>query len=130
MSSDISEILVTEREFSSIGKVGWYVGLDELLPDRGCLSRQPSTVTMIRVPRWWIRRPRHSHSIGSRQGPEVIVEAVILFDDDHHAIDFAGPWSTRRLLHRNHVRFERARKNLFYACSIAMSKSRRIVLCM
>src|SRR6266566_4502443 len=38
------------------------------------------------------------------KGAEVIVEAVVLLDDDHYVIDFARPWSTRRLLHRNHVR--------------------------
>ena len=60
------------------------------------------------------------------KGAEVIVEAVVLLDDDHNVINFAGPEPTRRLLHRNHVRAERLRKNLFYACSIAINKHRRI----
>ena len=106
-SSDIGEILVTEREFSSIDKVGWYVSLDELLTDRSRLAGQPGTVTMVWVPRWRIGRPRHRHPVSAGEGAEVIVEAMILFDDDHNVIDFAEPWSTRRLLHRNHVRFER-----------------------
>ena len=90
-SNDIGEILVAEREFSSIGKVGWYVGLDELLADRSRLAGQPGTVTMVWVVKGWIRRPRHTHPVSSGEGAEVIVEAVILFDDDHHVVDFAGP---------------------------------------
>src|SRR5437660_3900007 len=35
---NIGEILVVEREFSSIGKVGGYVSLDELLTDQGGLA--------------------------------------------------------------------------------------------
>src|SRR5438552_15475417 len=81
---------------------------------------------MDRVPRRWIRRPRHRHPVSAGEGAEVIVEAMILFDDDHHVMDFAGPWSTGRLLHRNHVRSERIRKNLFYTCSIAVSKPSQI----
>src|SRR6266566_8109133 len=59
---------------------------------------------MVRVPRWGVGRPGHSHPVSSGEGAEVIVEAVVLLDDDHYVIDLARHWSTRRLLHRNHVR--------------------------
>src|SRR5207245_4204231 len=62
---------------------------------------------MVWVPRWRIGRPRHGHPISSGEGAEVIVEGMILLDDNYHLVDFAGPRPTRRLLHRNHVRFER-----------------------
>ena len=78
---------------------------------------------MVWVPRWRIGRPRHRHSIGSRQGPEVIVEGMILLDDDYHLVDFAGARPTRRLRHRKHVRFERnqSESNLRLFSSVNLS---------
>src|SRR6266704_6445081 len=61
-----------------------------------------------------VGRPGHSHPVSSGEGAEVIVEAVVLLDDDHYVIDFAGPWSTRRLLHRNHVRIGDPSERIYF----------------
>src|SRR6267143_6325586 len=102
-SSDLGEVLVAECEFSRIGKVGWDVRLDELLSNRGCLSREPGTVAMVRVPGRGIGRPRHNHSISSREGAEVIVESMVLLDDNYDTVDLARTQAACRLLCRNHL---------------------------
>ena len=61
-------------------------------------------MAVVRVPRRRIWRPRHRHPVSSGEGAEVIVEGMVLLDDDHNVINFAGPWPTLRLLHRNNVR--------------------------
>src|SRR6267143_2547665 len=86
---DIREVVVAESELSCIGEVGGYVSLDELLTDARLVPCQPSTVTVVRVARWRIRRPGHLGPVDAWKGSEIVVERVILLDDDYDMFNLA-----------------------------------------
>src|SRR3989442_789345 len=46
-------------------------------------------MAMWRVLRRRVRGPRHPDAVRAREGAEVVVERVVLFDDDDHVIDLA-----------------------------------------
>ena len=85
--SNLAEESVTKSELSSIRKIVWDVGFDELLFDSGGLSGQPRAVSVIGVFEWWVRRSGHRHPINSRECAEVVVETVVLLDDNHNTLN-------------------------------------------
>src|SRR5438445_8358856 len=88
----IGEIVIAECKFPCVGKVGRDVLRDELLAHRRALTCQPGIVAMIRIPRGRVRRPWHHHPVGSWKSAEVIIEAMVLFDDEHDVLDWPnGP---------------------------------------
>src|SRR5213593_4928869 len=45
-------------------------------------------MAVIRILRGRVRRPWHHHPVGSGKNAEVIIEAMVLFDDEHDVLDW------------------------------------------
>src|SRR5438445_389716 len=103
----VGVVVGAEGESLRVRKVRRDVPFDELLANRGRLAGEPRAMGMWQVLRRRVRGPRHPHAVRAREGAEVVVECVVLFDDDDHVVDLVhGNRSPRDVLVR------RARKAL------------------
>ena|SRR2546425_451539 len=84
----IREIVIAQCKFPCVGKVRGDVLRDELLAHRRALTCQPGIMAVIRILRRRVRRPWHHHPVGSGKSAEVIIEAMVLFDDEHDVLDW------------------------------------------
>ena|SRR5438309_7948989 len=73
-------------------------------------------MSMVRVPWWRIRRPRHVHPVNSGKSAEVVVKGMILFENDHNTVELTRTHKTRPLLRRNHVKLRALDHSAFIFC--------------
>src|SRR3989442_2456666 len=102
-SRNSGEIIVAQRNLSSMCKIRWNISLNELVADRGRLASQPCAVSMIRVSWRRVRRPRHRHPVCAGKSAEIIVEGMILLENDYKLINFARAQAAWLVLARVHV---------------------------
>ncbi len=85
----VGEIVVAQRELVREAPVVRDVALRKLDTRRGPVPRQPCRVAMVGVVWRRIRARGQRHAVSTWVGAEVVVVAVVLFEDDHDVFDGA-----------------------------------------
>src|SRR5262245_4196571 len=86
-SRNVREIVVAKRELPGVREICGDVLLHELRLYSGGLASQPRGMLVIGVVRRRIGRARIRCSVGSWESAEIVVKAMVLFDDEHHVLD-------------------------------------------
>ena len=86
----VGEVVVTERELAGVAPVVRDVRLLELHARRRGVPGEPRRVPVIGILRRRVGAACHRGAVPAGEGPEVVVVAVVLLDDDHDMLDRAG----------------------------------------